>query len=409
MRKSIMLCAAVAAMVLSSCSQSNENVPGEEGEKASFMVKLALQDANGTTRAAAQSTAIPATSWSNIKQVQLFLYDASNNIRFSDIITPSGSNTSFTYADVPVGTYTIVAVANAKSSTDAITTYIDGGATATEWTMWNVRQKQAQQMVLKHKGSSFPAFCAAAMAGKSAFAEPSEIFMGSVANVQVTASGTVTAPQITLKREVSLMRVRLNVAESDGTDNTSTGAQGVDFTQDASVMLYRLPDNMNIQAGNVGGVSSTSSVNNILTVTGNDVFKTADPTAGYAPTTILGGNFSMWRDVVVFPNNGGRANNSATTGAAGAQQQYFIVISAKGKAGHILGDGTTLPAAATVYWSGLVKENFVPNVIREVNLTLRTGGTTDVPTNPTEYGGLTITVGTPAAWDSNIVASDIIL
>lgn len=409
MRKSIMQFAVLTVILFSACSQNNENLPGENGEKARFEVKLALEDANNTTRATAQSTAIPATSWSNIKQVQLFLYDASNTIRFSDVITPSASTSTFTYTDVPVGTYTIVAVANAKSSTDAITTYVDGGTTPAEWTMWNVRQKQAQNMVIKHKASTFPTFCAAAMAGKSAFAEPDEVFMGSVANVVVAASGTVTAPQIVLKREVSLMRVRLNVANADGADNTQAGAKGVDFTQDASIMIHRLPDNMNIQAGNIGGVNSVSSVNNVLSIFGSDVFHTSDPTSGYAPLTILGGDFTMWRDIVVFPNNGGRANNSATTGTASVQQQYFVVISAKGKAGHILGDGTTLPAAATVYWSGVVKENFVPNVIREVNMTLRTGGTTDVPTNPTEYGGLTITVGTPVAWDSNIVASDIIL
>ena len=74
-----------------------------------------------------------------------------------------------------------------------------------------------------------------------------------------------------------------------------------------------------------------------------------------------------------------------------------------------MGDGTALPNDATVYWSGVVKENFVPNVIREVNLTLRTGGSTTVPVTPTEYGGLTITVGAPTPWDSNIVNSDIIM
>ena len=48
-------------------------------------------------------------------------------------------------------------------------------------------------------------------------------------------------------------------------------------------------------------------------------------------------------------------------------------------------------------------------MIREVNLTLRTGGSTTVPVTPTEYGGLTITVGAPTPWDSNIVNSDIIM
>ena len=57
----------------------------------------------------------------------------------------------------------------------------------------------------------------------------------------------------------------------------------------------------------------------------------------------------------------------------------------------------------------MIKENFTPNTIREVNLTLRSGGTTDVPTKPREEGGLTISVGTPEAWSSNIVESALTL
>lgn len=410
MRKPIMLSWLFSAVLMSACAGQNENAGEGEIEKANFVVKLSLEDAvNGGKTRAAQSLAIPETSWDNIRQVQLFLYDTSTNtVRFSDIITPSASNTTFTYPDVPVGTYTVVAVANAKSSTDAISTYLDGGNTAAEWTMWNVRQKQVQNLTLKFKPSAFPDFCGSAMTGKMAFAEPSEIFMGSATGVTVSAAGTTTVPALTLKREVALMRVRLNVREADGTNNDNS-AQGVDFTQDASIMLHRLPELMTIQEGNAGGVGSTSSITNVLAISGGEVFHTADPVAGYSPSTILGGNFTMWRDVVVFPNNGGRTNNGAVNGMASAQQQYFIVVSGRAKAGHILSDGTALSSDATVYWSGVVKENFVPNVIREVNLTLRTGGTTTVPTNPTEYGGLSIEVSVPAPWDSNIVVSDIIL
>ena len=196
--------------------------------------------------------------------------------------------------------------------------------------------------------------------------------------------------------------------DGDGVNNDNT-ANGVDFTQNAAILIHRLPDNLKILAGNAGGVSTTSTTDNILSISGADVFKTADPTAGYAPTAILGGKFTMWRDVVVFPNNESRANNGLTTGLAEPQRQYFIVVSGKGKVGHVLANGTTLTTESTVYWSGTVKENFVPNVIREVNLTSQTGGTMDVPVNPTEYGGLTITVSAPAPWDGNIVESNIIL
>lgn len=47
---------------------------------------------------------------------------------------------------------------------------------------------------------------------------------------------TTTVPAIALKREVAMLRVRLNVKDSE-TDNLNT----VDFTKDASIMIYRLP------------------------------------------------------------------------------------------------------------------------------------------------------------------------
>lgn len=415
-KKSMFLWSLLAAMTMSACSEHNELPSGEVprgNSKANFIVKLNFEgtsmEQGGKTRAA-QSTAVPETSWSNIRQVQILLYDASNIVRFSDVVTPTTGNTTFTYTDVPVGTYTMVAIANAKSSTDAINTYLDGGTTPEEWNMWNVRQKQAQNMVMKYKPSTFPTFCAADLSANAAYAEPAEIFMGAVQGVTVSSDGPVTPSPIALKREVSLMRVRLNVKDKEGNTNNENTANGVDFAQDASIMIYRLPDHLKVMAGNAGGVSATSTATNILSISGGEVFKTTDPTSGYnAGGKVLSGNFTMWRDVVVFPNNGGRANDSATTGTADRQRQYFIVVSGRGKAGHILGDGTALPNDATVYWSGVVKENFVPNVIREVNLTLRTGGSTTVPVTPTEYGGLEITVSAPTPWDSNIVNSDIIM
>lgn len=389
---------------LCACSNNNEELNSVD-KQSSFTINLALDKSISTK--AAQSTAIPETSWANIEQVQLFLYDASNTVKFSEIITPSAGSTSFTYNNVPVGNYTIVAVANAKSSTQPITTSIDGGVSFVEWNKFNVRAKDVNRMHIDFKNGSFPAF-ATGLSGKNACNEPAQIFMGSVTNVTVTESSVTVAPTIELKREVSLMRLRLNVKEGDGVTNDNV-ANGVDFTQNTSVMVHRLPEYIKINSGNTGGVSNVSEVNDIMSIHGNNLFNTANPTSGYNPTTILSGNFTMWKDIVVFPNNGGRVNNSNTTGTADANKQYFIVISALGKAGHVLADGTKLTADKTIYWSGIVKEVFTPNVIREVNLTLRSGGATTEPVDPTEEGGLTIQVSAPSAWDSNIVESNIIM
>ena len=395
----------LAMVVVCACSKSGgSDYPDPEKAGLTFQVTF---DKTGMEGRAPQSTAIPETSWSNIKQLQFLLYNTSGQVVYSTIVNPTSALTTFTYTDVPVGTgYTLVAVANVKSSSDAITTYLDGGTTPTEWTMWNVRQKTLPNLVIEHKAGDFPTFCSSKLttAGNTAYTEPSEIFMGASASFDVTTGITTTVPAIALKREVAMLRVRLNVKDSE-TDNLNT----VDFTKDASIMIYRLPDNMKVGAANAGGVSSTSTDANILAVKDGTIFNTANPTSGYDPKVILGGNFTMWRDIIVWPNNGGRAVNGASTAEASTDRQYFIVVSGRGATGHIWANGDEMAADGPVYWSGLIKENFTPNTIREVNLTLRSGGTTDVPTKPREEGGLTISVGTPEAWSSNIVESALTL
>ena len=395
----------LAMVVVCACSKSGgSDYPDPEKAGLTFQVTF---DKTGMEGRAPQSTAIPETSWSNIKQLQFLLYNTSGQVVYSTIVNPTSALTTFTYTDVPVGTgYTLVAVANVKSSSDAITTYLDGGTTPTEWTMWNVRQKTLPNLVIEHKAGDFPTFCSSKLttAGNTAYTEPSEIFMGASASFDVTTGITTTVPAIALKREVAMLRVRLNVKDSE-TDNLNT----VDFTKDASIMIYRLPDNMKVGAANAGGVSSTSTDANILAVKDGTIFNTANPTSGYDPKVILGGNFTMWRDIIVWPNNGGRAVNGASTAEASTDRQYFIVVSGRGATGHILANGDEMAADGPVYWSGLIKENFTPNTIRAVYLTLRSGGPTDVPTKPREEGGLTISVGTPEAWRSNIVESALTL
>ena len=406
MKKKFSLLWPVLAMVVVCACSKNGGSDYPDPEKAGLTFQVTF-DKTGMEGRAPQSTAIPETSWANIKQLQFLLYNSSGQVVYSTIVNPSSALTTFTYTDVPVGTgYTLVAVANVKSSSDAITTYIDGGTTPTEWTMWNVRQKTIQNLVIKHKTGVFPTFCSTKQttAGNTAYVEPSEIFMGAATGINVTAGVTTSVPAVALKREVAMMRVRLNVKDSE-TNNENT----VDFTKDASIMIYRLPENMKVGATTAGGVSSTSINTNVLTVKDGTIFNTANPTSGYNPKVILGGNFTMWRDVIVWPNNGGRTINGASTADASVDRQYFIVVSGRGKVGHVLANGDKMLSEGPVYWSGLIKENFTPNTIREVNLTLRSGGSTEVPTTPREEGGLTIAVTVPVAWSSNIVESALTL
>ena len=65
--------------------------------------------------------------------------------------------------------------------------------------------------------------------------------MGAATGINVTAGVTTSVPAVALKREVAMMRVRLNVKDSE-TNNENT----IDFTKDASIMIYRLPENMKV-------------------------------------------------------------------------------------------------------------------------------------------------------------------
>lgn len=406
-KKSFYAWSLVAALMMTACSSQDDETQSGETAKLEFSITFDGVKSEAGGGRAAQSTAIPKTSWDNINQLQFFLYDVAGNVCYSKIESPASGNTQFTYTDVPVGSsYTLVAVANTKSSADPISTYTGGAPMI--WNDYNVRQKAITDFVIKHKDGTFPTYNNPSASGNKAYEVPSEIFMGSVAVPAITSGVTTTAPVLALKREVSLMRVRLRVNDTDAGVNNGSGAKGVDFGQDASVLVYTLPTEMTIEAAPAGGVSAVSDKKAVLV--GATSFETADPAAAdYNPNQIITSDFPYWKDIVVFPNNGGRVNDALINGDNDPSRYYFIVVSGLGDTGHILADNTELSAPTTVYWSGLVKKNFCPNIIREVNLTLKSGGTTTLPTEPTEEGGLEITVSSPAPWNDNIQVEDIIL
>ena len=82
-------------------------------------------------------------------------------------------------------------------------------------------------------------------------AEPTEIFLGqgfvNGTDPAVTVvAGQTTAAAIKLKREVSLMRLRMNIAGEEGKTNNADVNMNpdgkVNFLKDASVMIATVPD-----------------------------------------------------------------------------------------------------------------------------------------------------------------------
>jgi hypothetical protein len=399
------VCLAALVMAFGSCKK---DVAGESGETGSLEAKIIF----GGTGTRASSKAIPVTSWKNIKQIQMFLYDPTTGVvKFSDTIRPpqTGGAIQRTWSMVPAGTYTLAIVANAKSSTDPVVTMI--GTSAQGWTGMNVRNQKIGDLDIQHKALStgFPpaihaAFIGGAPTGLTPFVQPAEIFMAYAKNVSIT-SGTTTdlsPTPLELQREVSLMRVRLRTNDkSQLFDNAD-----VDFAHsETSLLIYTLPKDMNISEGNAGGVSTTSDDKAVLVAAdGAGTFIMGDPTtATHNPIEIVDTDYDRWREVVVFPNNGGRVNNTTVVNAP-VTQRYYVVITAHAAKDHRLSDGSlvTDQNGTLVHWAGLVEASFEPNKIRELNLNLSSGGTTGVPTEPAKEGGLTIKINDPLPWNSNI-------
>lgn len=123
----------------------------------------------------------------------------------------------------------MVVIVNVKSLVDVINIYLDGGMIFVEWGMWNVCQKQVQNMVMKYKMGIFFVFCFVVLVGNIVYMELVEIFMGVVLNVVIFLDVIVILFLIVLKCEVFLMCVCLNVKDKEGNMNNENIVKGVDF------------------------------------------------------------------------------------------------------------------------------------------------------------------------------------
>jgi hypothetical protein len=405
MNVSNLACLVLLALALGSCKKEQT----ESTATGSLVTRIVFEGSAGTR--AATSTAIPETKWDNIKQIQLFLYEeATGLIKFSDVFTPptsGGTSYTKTWSMIPEGNYQLVLVANANSASDAIQTTISGVTAPLAWTGMNVRNFAADALGIHYQplAGGFPSNINTALPPSHTlkpYVAPSEIFMAYSPSAVKIESGkkTTLSGALNLKRDVSLMRLRLRTNDkSKGFDNTQ-----VDFAHaDASILIYTLPNKIGIHKEN-GGVSNTSDEKAVLVAAhGASTFLNSDPSSGYDPKVIISGDFSLWRDIVVFPNDGGRKSGATQSPA----QRYYVVVTGRAPAGHVLSDQTKVPTGgALVAWAGLVEDYFSPNLIRELNLTLSSGGSLTIPSTPTKEGGLEIEISAPLPWDTNLTNTD---
>lgn len=394
------VCALVAMLGMAACSSDKEEGTGETAD-LSFTV-----DFNGVVNEtrATKSTYIPATSWANISQLQVFVYETgTKTIRHSAVITTGFTGTAqklITCANIPKGnTYDIVVVANANTA-NHVSTFGTNGSTAEAWTESNVRSKNATNMIIKHLqgAAAFPAFVGTQLTGQTAYENPGEIFMGSAASVPVNNTMTLPNP-IDLTREVSMMRVRIDAT-------TLPVPTTVNMAEKNSIMVKYLPVEMGILAGNTGGLKNQNSEATAwYSSTAN--YLTANPSG----STVLTDNFKYYNDLIVFPNHDGRADvvtlPETVPSVPIKDKSYYIYVTAEAKAGHKYADGTTAAAGDAIYWGGWIKAKFYPNFIRDVNVFLKTGGQKTINPDPVETVDLEIKVNAPQAWNANILQVDV--
>ena len=419
-------------LFLSSCA-SNENVDTTP-RTGELVAKINFSQAQGTrvTNETAESTAIPITNWSNVKDLQLFLYDSSNGkVAFSKIFQPdtsaSGSTQTFKFTNVPVGTYKLALVANidAGSTVYKIQTTLNGTATVPDWvtlTTTNVLGKSltTPDIYAGLATTSFPPYHTwnKDNSQNKAYSPPSEIFTAYSSSDVVVKEGKTTpdpanndgssATNLLLTRAISLMRVRVNKEKK--TPNAPQ-LDLVDFKTDKSfIVLHRLPKGLKLDGT---GVLQDSEKDNIMIgATGTTTFNDENPklSEGYSIANdhntegiIIKGDYKLWKDIFVLPTT-----TSSTDETVLAHRKYFIVIAGWAKEGYKYADGTSAAAGGqVVYWWGTINEAFSPNVIREVNLNITSPGSPTNPTDPDQVGILNITVGAPEPWNKNIVSETI--
>lgn len=393
------------AMVFTSCSSDDTNpVESSETGAVKFAVDFeGVKDVN--SRATATSTAIPKTSWSNISKIRMFLYNSEGTIAYSYEIDPaSKADKVFNFLDIPIGTYNLALVANIKSSTDNISTSVDNWSTLAEFTNYSVRSKKINTNVVMDlkKLSGFPTGHSVP-AVRSPYAPASEIFVAYKEGVVISTGNTqdLTAEPLALKREVSLMRVRINKKA----DFLNQAGKVVDFANATNfIAIQTNPVGFGLKLGSfAGGIKEVVSDQNriIVGASGSSTFQTANPSAdNYSNPIVLDSDFTLWRDILVLPNATKAEGKSATDNAT-QSRKYSVIISAQAPAGYELDNGTVLTASTPIYWSGVINEVFLENNIREVNLTIKSRGSNVWP-EIVEVGGLDIKVGSPENWNSNI-------
>ena len=415
--KKVLFSLAFTALLLSSCG-SDENVPDIPSGTGEVVASISF---DGITPKSSVSKAIPITNWDNVKQVQMLLYRADGTVAYSRIVEPTNTNTTFSWNDVPEGTYNLALVANVSNATDNVATTLDGSA-STAWadfTRYNVISKKINSEIfidLKGRSAGFPAehTFLTTLASYKPYVAPSEVFTAYESNVKIEEGKKKSIGPLALKREVSLARILVDKENKI----TAPKLSDVSFSHSSCLIsVENLPVGLGLKVGSFdGGIYDATAFNTdrvIIGAYGTAAYNNADPTSGYknpsgGAVTILGNEgtdkYTLWQDIRVLPNATKKeiADGTVTSGGdVKAENRYKVRLTGWVKAGYEFEDGSKAPVDQPVYWKGTIKGVFSRNTIREVKISIKTKGEGGI----TEFEGegeLEITVGMPEDWNSAI-------
>lgn len=444
--------------LLSSCSSDESRPVITETSSMHMTVNFAEPAQSRADGQTTPSVGVPTTSWGdNILKLQFFLYDANGVIRWAKTVDRNhyttlsdnqadvdgwyfdGIKYGETFRDVPVGSFTLIAVANVdRNVTNVRTAFGRNGMTSTlqdvDFSDAFIDNSNVDELFIMHswtQNQRFPDFYqdrlsyAVANSGRPneyGRNEMGEIFRGVAEGVIITSTSEALA-SMELIRDVAMIRLRVDpsaLAEIDGQDGL------VDWTKNNAIFLSNVPQAIKMahHVDNIGNVATPFNGNSISSSVvyvydENGTFHTEEPTSGYAPgTQILTDNFKFWRDIIVLPNKcdddvAGVETNGAII--AHDRHKYVLTISALGRPGHKYHDNEdgldkVLTTPTPIYWCAYLDLAMSGNNVYEYNITFNNGGQTPLPDRPDISSmGLHVKFVTLKDWNSAIVSTDMVM
>ena len=402
--------AAVAFMVIgaTSCAKTG----GDQIDQGTGSVTISLDLNDGKATRATASTARPITTWAKVSRMMiLFVNTADSKVVDARVI--SNYPTDLTTSGPITETFTDVKA----SPTTGWDTYIVGNYPNDPTTGWNVgnvigkniatQLKIAAPNVVVTNNSATPDDDGLSLynAGTT-YGEAPEIFVAKklAAEVKVPNGGAplnLTSSPFRLTRAVSLVRIRVDQNPTEALSNANIDLSTAVFAIRRATTTYSLPGSYSYKATDVvtGNTTFPGTFEPTLPSDANvfwskKAVQTTEPTTGYdfgpsaTAKAIKVEGIDLWNEYMIWA--GGNRN---TTDATENAKRFDIVLSGVTKdASYVpVGQTATVPKDTRVYWTGQVDAIVGPNQILELDLTLKTAGSTGTP-DVGQYGSLEIAV-----------------